>query len=87
MTSHHRVRCEITYKKQKAYVNYNIKTGQSYLINNINYDKIKSLKTSYTSGSKKYVRYYEVKEVNTYESIDVYVLDIDNKLPPRDGRD
>ena len=50
------------------------------LLDFINYDKIKSLKTSYASGSKKYIRYYEVKEVNTYESIDVYVLDNDNKF-------
>ena len=50
------------------------------LLDFINYDKIKSLKTSYTSGSKKYIRYYAVKEVNTYESIDVYVLDNDNKF-------
>ena len=33
------VTSRINYKKHKAYVNYNIKTGQSYLINEISYNK------------------------------------------------
>ncbi len=56
-----------------------ISVGDS-LLDFINYDKIKSLYTSQTSGSKKYKRYYEVKEVNNYEGIDVWVLDDDSSF-------
>ena len=56
-----------------------ISVGDS-LLDYASYEKIKSLYTSQTSGSKKYKRYYEVKEVNQYEGIDVWVLDNDDKF-------
>ena len=56
-----------------------ISIGDS-LLDYINYNKIESLQKNYAPSSKKYIRYYAVKAVNTYESIDVYVLDNDNKF-------
>ena len=48
------------------------------LLEYIDLNKINSLFTSQTSGSKKYKRYYEVIEVNNYEGVDVWVLENDS---------
>ena len=50
------------------------------LLDFISESKIKSLQTSYYPNSKKYVRYYEVKDSNIYDAIDAYVLDDDTKF-------
>ncbi len=49
------------------------------LLEYIGSNKINSLFTSQTSGSKKYKRYYEVKDTNIYDGVDVWVLENDNK--------
>mgnify|MGYP006872283193 CR=1 FL=1 len=54
-----------------------ISIGDS-LLDYIDLNKINSLHTSQTSGSKKYKRYYEVKDVNEYEGVDVWVLENDS---------
>ena len=56
-----------------------ISLGDS-LLNFLNFDEIKSLHSSHTSGSKKYIRYYEVKKVNNYDGMDVWVLLNDDKF-------
>tara|TARA_Y100000310_G_scaffold297970_1_gene331446 strand:+ start:194 stop:781 length:588 start_codon:yes stop_codon:yes gene_type:complete len=50
------------------------------LLDYLSYSKIKSLKTSYFPNSKKYIRYYDVQESNTYGGIDAYVLDNDKNF-------
>ena len=50
------------------------------LLDYVSEGEIKKFRTSQTSGSKKYKRYYEVKEVNNYDGIDVWVLDNDSKF-------
>jgi hypothetical protein len=56
-----------------------ISLGDS-LLNFLNFDEIQSLYSSHTSGSKKYIRYYEVKKANNYDGMDVWVLLNDNKF-------
>ena len=56
-----------------------ISLGDS-LLNFLNFDEIKSLHSSHTSGSKKYIRYYEVKKANNYDGMDVWVLLNDDKF-------
>ena len=50
------------------------------LLDFITISKIKTLRTSYYPKSKKYVRYYEVKNSTQYDGVDLYVLDKDKKF-------
>ena len=63
------VTSEIKYKKQKAYVNYNIKTGKSYLINNVNYDQINNPEIYRLIQSKRFEKDLKKGDLFTYNNV------------------
>jgi len=62
-----KVTSSINYKKQKAYVNYNIKTGKSYLINKITYNNTR--KKNIYDLIKKHKTEIKPGDLFTYNSV------------------